>query len=62
MDNRMTVSELIEHLKTLPQDYEIWSYDADYGCDAVQAPVIRESVLVIHTNCQVKILGDMAER
>ena len=62
MDNRMTVSDLIEHLKTLPQDYEIWSYDAAYGCDAIDAPVIRESVLIMHTNRQVKILGDMAER
>jgi hypothetical protein len=34
----MTIAELVEHLKTMPQDYEVWSNSGyyeyqDYSCD-----------------------------
>lgn len=61
MDNRMTVAQLIEHLKTLPQDYEVWSLDDIHG-DAVCAPVIQQSILVAHTSKKVEIYGDACER
>jgi hypothetical protein len=57
----MTVAELIEQLKTLPQDYEVWAYDDD-GCRGIaDARVVRESILTNHTGKKVHIHGDYFE-
>lgn len=57
----MTVTELIEQLKTLPQDYEVWASD-DNGCgEMADARVVRESVLTNHTGKKVHIYGDYFE-
>lgn len=38
----MTVAELIEALKAMPQDMQVVSYDADWcGYDKMEAPEVR---------------------
>jgi len=37
----MKVSELIEHLKTLDQDLEVW-YVAEYACEGIYKATVNE--------------------
>lgn len=56
MDNVLTVADLIELLRSAPQDWPVWSLDVLYGCEAVSAPVRR-----IHLNgaaSRLEITGD----
>lgn len=54
----MTVAELIEILKVLPQDYEVWASDDDGSREMADARVFPESVLTNHIGKKVHIHGD----
>jgi hypothetical protein len=66
MGKRITVADLIEHLETLPMNYEVWSLDCICS-EAEWAPVTVECVRAygptrVDGPGRVEISGDACER
>ncbi len=60
MANRITVAQLIDVLRTMPQENEVWSLD-DISGDAVYSPVTLDMVHLDAEN-RISITGDSCER